>query len=110
MEEEARMEETRGRAKAKKCVRGGNTIQPGEIFEAVEGDIPDSCRRARIILGPLLVSLVALKKTAPLIGIKSAVRLYASRRRDAEKAPDVLLASFLQLAAGALGYYLFFST
>lgn len=29
------------------------------------------------------------EKTAPLIGIKSAVRLYASRRRDAEKEPDV---------------------
>lgn len=88
MEEERygwREREGRQRLKSVRAWRqGGNTIQPGQISEAVEGDIPDSCRRARIILGPLLAR--GPEKTTPLIGIKSTVRLYASRRRDAEKA------------------------
>lgn len=39
--------------KAKKCVRKKHDTA-GPDLEALEGDIPDSCRRAWIILGPLL--------------------------------------------------------
>lgn len=42
--------------KAKKCVRRPRRKHDtaGPDLEALEGDIPDSCRRAWIILGPLL--------------------------------------------------------
>jgi hypothetical protein len=55
------------------------------MLEGLQGDIPDSCRRAWIILGPLLAR--DHEKTAFLIGIKSAVRLCRPRRRG--KSADV---------------------
>lgn len=59
--------------KAKKCVRRPRKKHDtaGPDLEALEGDIPDSCRRAWIILGPLLAR--GPQKTAALIGIKSDV-------------------------------------
>lgn len=52
--------EREGGQKAYERARG-NTIQPDRSLRALEGDIPDSCRRAWIILGPLL-DLAAPKK------------------------------------------------
>lgn len=60
----------------RKPKRGGKEetrYRAGPDLEAVEGDIPDSCRHAWIILGPLLARVFLLplprQKTAPLIEI-----------------------------------------
>jgi len=65
--------ETRTRGKAKKCVKRPKQKHDTARLdlEALEGDIPDSCRRIRIILGSLLAR--GPQKTAALIRIKSAV-------------------------------------
>lgn len=60
----------------------------GPDLEAVEGDIPDSCRRVWIILGPLLAR--GLQKTAPLIGIKSAGRSETARKKRGLSCRDFL--------------------
>lgn len=48
--------ETRGEAKGQKAHEGPRKKHDtaGPDLEALEGDIPDSCRHAWIILGPLL--------------------------------------------------------
>lgn len=75
------MRETRGKAKGQKVREGPRKKHDtaGPDLEALEGDIPDSRRRARIILDPLLAR--GPQKTAPLIRIKSAVRLYVETTR-----------------------------
>ncbi|TGZ55511.1 Trans-acting T-cell-specific transcription factor GATA-3 [Temnothorax longispinosus] len=75
------MRETRGKAKGQKVREGPRKKhdRAGPDLEALEGDIPDSCRRAWIILDSLLAR--GPQKTAPLIRIKSAVRLYVETTR-----------------------------
>lgn len=79
--EKAEGQEVRVRGRRKKH----DTAGP-DLSRPLEGDIPDSCRRACIILGPLLAR--DPQKTAPLIRIKSAVRLCAET--TAEKARNFL--------------------
>ncbi|KYN12164.1 Trans-acting T-cell-specific transcription factor GATA-3 [Trachymyrmex cornetzi] len=64
--------------KAKKCVRKKHDTA-GPDLEALEGDIPDSCRRVWIILGPLLAR--------PLISVASdrIKRFPSEARSDSRK-------------------------
>jgi len=63
--------ETRTREKEGQKVRQEKHDTARLDLEALEGDIPDSCRHTRIILGSLLAR--GPQKTAVLIRIKSAV-------------------------------------
>lgn len=97
---EARTRETRGEVKGQKAYEGPRKKHDtaGRDLEALEGDIPDSCRHAWIILGPLLAR-------GPLLSPKNPANrnqiCYPIVRRDgAEKARN-----FLRLLAAPVGGY-----
>lgn len=69
--ETKKSEREKGGQKVEEEAAAGNSIQPVGSLGSLERDIPDSRRRAWIILHGPLLTRAPLKNRAPLIGIKS---------------------------------------